>query len=190
MKLFRSPRLLATCLLALDLLAPLHALAQTDVARVDRLLEVTHARDAIDKMLPQVAQLQKQMMTQALAGRQLTAEQQVRMERVQQIVYDRTREMLTWEKLQPIYRDIYGKSFNDADMDAMIAFYGSPAGQRVIEKMPVALQNTMLAVQQMLVPVMQDMERDIDAALDAPAQDDAGAPTPVDVPAPAATPTH
>ena len=159
-------------LLALCLSLPWPALAaqapagQASQARIDQLLQVMRARDTVEEMLPQMEQMQKQVMAQAIGRRQLTAEQQASMERVRQIMNRRMRDALAWDKLEPLYRDIYAKSFNDEDMDAMIAFYGSPPGQRVLDKMPGLTQNTMSAIQQMLVPLMQDMERDIDAELD------------------------
>jgi hypothetical protein len=41
----------------------------------------------------------------------------------------------------------------------MIAFYTTPAGQAVVAKMPAAMQNTMNEIQQMMTPVMQQLQR-------------------------------
>lgn len=136
-------------------------------AQIDRLLEVMRARHTLDTMLPQVEASQRQMMEQMTAGQVLTDPQRALLERIAASNARNIRELLTWEKMMPMYRDIYRQTFDARDMDAMIDFYGSPAGQRVIDKMPQAVQNTMAALQAMLVPAMQKMQQDIATELDA-----------------------
>ena len=69
------------------------------------------------------------------------------------------KELLDWKKLEPVYVRIYQKSFSQEEVDGMIAFYKTPAGQAVIGKMPAVMQNTMDEMQQMMTPVMQKMQR-------------------------------
>ena len=54
-----------------------------------------------------------------------------------------------------MYLRIYRKSLSQSDVDGMIAFYKTPAGQA----MPLILQNTMAEVSQMMGPMMQRAER-------------------------------
>ena len=61
--------------------------------------------------------------------------------------------------MEPMYLRIYRKSLSQSDVDGMIAFYKTPAGQAVINKMPLILQNTMAEVSQMMGPMMQRAER-------------------------------
>lgn len=159
-------RALLALLLALS--APMaHAGTAPADAQIDRLLEVMRVRQTLDSMLPQVEASQRQMMEQMTAGQALTDSQRALLDRIVASNARNIRELLTWEKLAPMYRDIYRQTFDAQDMDAMIDFYGSPAGQRVIDKMPQAMQNTMTALQAMLVPAMQKMQQDIAAELEA-----------------------
>lgn len=150
--------------LAVMLLAAPFAYAQqaTD-AQVDRLLEVMRARETLDAVLPQVQASQQQMVAQATAGQQLDAAERERIERIVARGNATIAQALAWEKLEPVYRDIYMATFTGEDMDAMISFYESQAGQNLLDKMPQLMQNTMQAVQQMLMPVLAELEQDLAA---------------------------
>jgi hypothetical protein len=161
--------LLAAVLLVLSLL-PAHARqphVPADDARIDRLLEVTRARQMLDSMLPQIEASQRQMLAQMTAGRELDTAQQQRAEAILASGAASVRRALAWENLEPIYRDIYRRTFTGEDIDGIIAFYESPAGQRMLEKMPELMQNTMAAMQQLVVPMLQQMERDLAAEVSA-----------------------
>jgi hypothetical protein len=45
------------------------------------------------------------------------------------------------------------------EVDGLIAFYKTAAGQALIDKMPVVMQNTMTEMQQMMQPMMQRIQR-------------------------------
>ena len=161
----------ALLILLLALSAPLaHAATPTQAAadaQVDRLLEVMRARETMESMMPQLEASQLEMMEQMTAGRTLTAAEHALFERIAARNAATIREMLTWEKLVPTYRDIYRQTFDTRDMQAMIDFYGSPAGQRVLDRMPQLVQHTMAAMQSLLVPVMQQMQQDAFAEVQA-----------------------
>lgn len=160
-----SQKLLLTVLLAaLSALASPFARAQgADDARIDRLLEVMRARETVDAMFPQIEASQRQMMAQLTAGQSLDEAQQARIESILARSDQRLRDTLAWDNMAPLYRDIYRQTFNDEDIDAMLAFYGSPSGQRLLDKMPLLMQNSMTAVQQLVVPMLQQLEQDIRA---------------------------
>ena len=154
---FRSIALLAALVLA-----PLAAAAQDATpAQADRLLEVMRARETVDAMLPQIQVSQQQMVEQLTAGQQFDEAEKARLNELMQKSNARITQALSWEKLAPVYRDIYLKTFNAEDMDAMIAFYSSDAGQKLLDKMPQLMQHTMSAVQELVMPVLQEMEQDI-----------------------------
>lgn len=139
-------------------------------AQVDKLLEVMRARQTLDAVLPQVEASQRQMVAQMTAAQPLTPEQQAKLDRLLQKSMAGIRRAMAWEKMEPLYRDIYRQTFTAEDIDAMIGFYGSPAGQKLLDKMPQLMQNTMSGVQKLLVPMMEEMQRDIEAELGAPVQ--------------------
>ncbi|WP_242108642.1 DUF2059 domain-containing protein [Luteimonas aquatica] len=155
-----SPRsfLLAT-LLALAA-APAVAAPPSD-ARIDELLEVTRARQTLDLLLPQVEASQRQTIEQLRAQQPLTADQDKAIDTALRKSLEQIRKILSWEKLGPVYRDVYRQTFDAEDVDAMIAFYRTPSGQKMLDKMPQLMHNTMAAVQKMMAPALQEMQREI-----------------------------
>ena len=155
--------------LALMLASPLAALAAPPSdAQVARLLEVMRARQTVETMLPQIEASQRQMVDQMMAGREMAPAERQRLDQVLGRSSAQLRKALSWEKLEPIYLDIYRQTFDGQDTDALIAFYASPTGQRLLDKMPALMQNTMTAMQTLGVPMMQELQQDIEAQ----AQDD------------------
>jgi hypothetical protein len=143
--------------------APAAASAQADDAQIDRLMAAMHMRESVDAMLPQVQAAQKQMMEQALAGHDLDDAQRARIDAFLENSRQRMRETLAWDRLEPLYRDIYKKTFSHDELEAMIGFYGSPAGQQVVAKMPQLMQNTMQATQALIAPMMTRLSQDVAA---------------------------
>ena len=69
------------------------------------------------------------------------------------------KEILDWNKLEPMYVRIYQKSFTQQEIDSLIAMYKTPAGQMALTKMPAVLQNTTAEMQQLMQPVVQRIQR-------------------------------
>ena len=163
-----SHRILFAALLALLATAgPALAQQPADDARIDRLIEISRTRQTLDAMLPQIEASQRQMAAQMAGGRELDAAQQQRLDRILEGSAAAIRKALAWENLAPMYRDIYRQTFTGEDIDAIVAFYETPTGQRMLDKMPELMQNTMAAMQRLVVPMLQDMERELAAEVSA-----------------------
>jgi hypothetical protein len=55
------------------------------------------------------------------------------------------RKYMTWDAIQPEMTRMYTEVFTDAELKQMAAFYGSPAGQKSLEKLPDLMQRTAMA---------------------------------------------
>lgn len=133
-------------------------------AQVDQLLSVMRAQKTVEALVPQVQASQQQMVQRLIAGQSLTPAQQHQLDG---IVYKSNAQMLgllSWHRMQPLYRDIYRQTFSAEDMAAMVGFYGSPVGQNLLDKMPQLMRNTMTAMQTLMVPMLQQMQQDIEQA--------------------------
>jgi hypothetical protein len=126
---------------------------------IKQLLEVAQARKLIDSVMSQMDTLMLQTIQQATQGKDVPSKVQKEIDKQQAEVTRLMKELLDWGKLEPMYVRIYQKTFSQQEVDGMIAFYKTPAGQAVIAKMPTAMQNTMDEMQQMMLPVMQKMQR-------------------------------
>jgi uncharacterized protein len=126
---------------------------------IKQLLEVAQAHKLIDSVMTQMDLLMTQSIQQATQGQEIPPKMQKEIDKRQAEVVGLMKELLDWKKLEPMYVRIYQKSFSQQEVDGMIAFYKTPAGQAVIGKMPAVMQNTMDEMQQMMGPVMQKMQR-------------------------------
>lgn len=129
--------------------------------QVDRLLSVMRAEQTVTAILPQIEASQRQMLEQLTAGQELSSEQRAQLDRTLQQSSAAVSRALSWEKLEPLYRTLYAQTFEGSEIDAMADFYSTPAGQSMLDKMPLLMQNTMQAVQTLIVPMLQELERDI-----------------------------
>ncbi len=74
---------------------------------------------------------------------------------------------MSWAKMKPQYVLLYVETFDQDEVDGLLAFYATPAGQAMINKMPIVMQKSMTMMQsqmQVVMPkmmgVMQDSMRD------------------------------
>jgi len=151
--------------LVLALIAPVAVAAKPTEGQIDRLLELSHTRAQMEGMLDQFSNSQRAMVDQMLAGQTATEEQRAKVHRMMTLMEKRMREAMAWEKVRPVYQRVYVATFEAEDVDAMIAFYSTPSGQRVIERMPALMQNAMLEVQGQMAPVIQQLQLDLAAEL-------------------------
>jgi uncharacterized protein len=128
-------------------------------ASIKQLLETAQAHKLIDSVMAQMDALMKQTMQQATQGQQIPPKVQKDIDKRETEMMAALKEMLDWNKLEPLYVRVYQKSFTQSEVDGMIAFYKTPAGQAVINKMPVVMQSTMNEMQQMMGPMMQRLQK-------------------------------
>ena len=136
-----------------------------DAMRFDQQMEAMK-----NAMVPMMQQQQRQMMTEM--GEQPTpAVQKVMDEYMQKI----TEVGFTPEMVEAMSLDaaaVYANVFTVDEMQAMLDFYRSAAGQSMLDKMPQATQQMMQLVSESqqamtsrVVELMQQMEADIKAAM-------------------------
>jgi len=98
-------------------------------------------------------------------GRALSPEQQRAMDAAISKVVTVIRSEVSFDRFKPMYMKIYRESLDQSEVDGMIAFYQTPAGQAVIKKMPLIAQKSMDAVRQMLGGMAPKIEAAMKEAL-------------------------
>ena len=149
-------------LLALALAAsvPAFAAEPTD-ADIDRLLKASRAESLLAGVVPQMEAVQQQEFDKHFAGREMTDEQKAEVARIQAKTQEIVRKALSWEEMRPVYLDVYKKTYTREDVRAITKFYESAAGQRMLDKNPALMQNIMSAVQQKMVPMLEELQAEI-----------------------------
>lgn len=143
---------------ALTISATFAADTPASEASIRELLQVTEARKLVDGILPQIDAGMKASMQQALKGQAPTPKQQKSIDKMTEKMMALMQEEFSWEKLEPLYLQIYQKAFTQEEVDGMLAFYKSPAGAAVIKKLPTVMKESMGSVQQMMGPLMQKIQ--------------------------------
>lgn len=129
--------------------------AKASESAVKELLEVTHARQMVDNILTQVSGMMKTQTQQAMQGQTVSPADQANLDKSQAKSMELIKGEMSWDKLEPVYLQVYEESFTQSEVEGMVAFYKTPAGQAVVTKMPTVMQNTMTVMQQRMAGVMQ-----------------------------------
>jgi len=146
---------------------------------IQALLDLTDAKQLIagvqTQLLATMEGTMQQSIQQALKGRALTPRQQAIVDATKAKMVAILDDMLSWDKLQPMYFRLYRQSFTQDDVDGITAFYRTPPGQAMLTKMPLLMRNMMGEMQSMYQPVQQ---RIMEVAQDAARQLQEPDPTP------------
>jgi uncharacterized protein len=154
----------ATLLFAVLAHAP--ALAQEPkptAASVRQLFEAMHSSSLIDSYMKQVETTMRTALQQATAGQTANPRQKKIMEDLQTRIMALVKEQLNWTDLEPIMIEVYRDTFTPHEIDGMLRFYRSEAGQAVIKKLPTVTQESMARIQgrvNALTPRIMELEKE------------------------------
>ncbi|MFA5263575.1 MAG: DUF2059 domain-containing protein [Opitutaceae bacterium] len=132
--------------------------AQPSEASIKELLRVMDAHKLLDSITSQMDGYMQSFMAQASQGQTITPEQQKIMDKMRAKTVAIMKEELNWEQFEPLYLRVYTQSFSQEEVDGMIAFYASPIGKSVMNKMPLVMKNAMTEMQGRMKPIMMKMQ--------------------------------
>lgn len=138
--------------------------AQPSVESIETLLAITQSERLLETANADVERYMRGGIQNALQGRQPTPRQQ---QAIDQMVRDSAaimRQDLQWAQLRPLFVQIYQTNFTQEEIDGQIAFYRSPTGAAVVQKMPAVMQATMGAMQQRMAVLMPKLQAVIQKA--------------------------
>ncbi len=155
--------------------------ARPSEASVRQLFEVMHSSKLLDAYMTQIDSTVRASMQQALAGQQLNPKQKQILDDMGGQIGSLVKAELNWPAIEPLMIDVYRNTFSQHEVDGMLAFYRSEAGQAVIAKLPTAMQQSMTGIQghaQALTPKIVQLEKDTAAQLKAAADPQPAAQSP------------
>jgi hypothetical protein len=139
--------LLATALCFAAVVPLAHADEATRRAKAEQMLTLTKTDsmmstqlDALRTRVNELATQQSGPITKTPAQKKLTDDY---LKQVQGVTDDE----VGWTKLRPLVIQAYADSFTDEELDGIIAFYKTPAGQAIVTKTPALSDKTMGLVQ-------------------------------------------
>ncbi len=130
---------------------------------VERYLEITHARDTTKQMMEVIRKQTHDMMRAKLSKQalKLPPDFEARMDKMMD---DMLKDFPVEEMLQAMV-PVYQKHWTKGDVEAMIAFYSSPTGQKILKELPATMAEAMQAmapiVQKQMDRIMERVQQEV-----------------------------
>lgn len=131
---------------------------------VEALLEATKSQTTMESAYPAMEQFIRQSMQQAAGATPLTPEQMRIFDAMPARVMVVMRSEFSWEKMKPEFIQLYQGTFDQEEIDGLLVFYRSTAGQAFVNKMPTVMQKTMILTQAQMQRLMPKIKATIEQA--------------------------
>jgi hypothetical protein len=122
---------------------------------LERLIALTQQERMVNSIVAQIDNMLHNLGAQLSQADHLSPQDQQALVKKMQESSAAIRAQLTWAWIKPIYIKVYTETFTQEEVDGMIAFYGSPAGQATINKMPSVMQKAMSIMQPQMIAMAQ-----------------------------------
>jgi hypothetical protein len=129
------------------------------MAKAEEFLRVSHTEQMLSQTMSSVLNQTKSGAMQQMFGVTLTPEQTKQSEELQSKLVTILTNALSWEKIKPIYVKLYADTYTEQEMDGIIAFYKSPAGEAMLAKTPVIMTKSNELVQQLMATAMPEIQK-------------------------------
>jgi hypothetical protein len=93
------------------------------------------------------------------AGGSLTPEKRTALEAFQKKLMAVLEPQIGWKAMKPAFADVYARLFSEEQMDAIIAFYKSPAGIALMDRMPEINQEANQLMQAKIVALQPQVRQ-------------------------------
>lgn len=108
---------------------------------------------ALKQMVEGMSKGMEADLQKSLQGQELNAAQKTKVEGFGKKFADSMKEELVFSKVKDIYIQAYRETFTQEEVNAIIAFYKSPAGKAILEKNPAAMQKANGLMQARISPL-------------------------------------
>jgi hypothetical protein len=151
--------MIAVVLLMLAALPMARADEASKRAKVDELIAVMHMDRMMDQMTEALKTQTDQMLKQAPGMEALTPEKQKLVDDYEAQSAKIILDSVGWKALQPEFVAMYMKTFSEDEIDGIVAFYKSPAGQAMLIKMPQLMTASMEIAQRRMQEVEPQLQQ-------------------------------
>ena len=115
--------------------------------------------DNFSRFFDQIKKMQMDALTRQLKGKQLQ-----NAEEINNAIIDLMNKELSWDRLKDKFVNLYGEAFSVEELEALIKFYESPIGKKLVDKQPEIAQKSMVITQSLrieLMPKIQALTKEI-----------------------------
>jgi hypothetical protein len=157
---------------AFFLLLPMaHADEASKRAKLDELFKAMKLDSLMQQMMAAGMKQGEQLAKTIVGDKEMSAGDRKILDAYEGKVSTLLQTTLAWDKLKPAYLDLYASTYSEEDVDGMLAFYRTPAGQHMVEKTPELAQASqkivlgkMQGISVQLQDAMQEMMTQLKAA--------------------------
>ena len=121
---------------------------------IEELFEVMQAEKMVDTMYAQMGAMFENMREQM----GVNPEEMHIFKKHNQQMFSLLQKEVSWAKMLPDLKAIYAQNFTEYEIQAVLEFYKSPAGQAFIEKTPIITQQSMQIGQQAAMRAMPKIQ--------------------------------
>ena len=123
-------------------------------------------QDTIKQIHPQLLDQSKQMVRMVVNSESLDSNQQKIAEELANNMLKQALDMTSWEKLLPIYTQVYKESFTEEEINAQTKFYSTAMGQSILKKTPVVAEKTMAFMNKGMQEAIMSQSKEYKVILD------------------------
>ena len=128
-------------------------------ASVRELIQVTRVQDLLKTTSEEMNGYMAEAMDEALEGAEVSKEQRQIIDEMRAKIQNLFKETLSWKEFEPLVLDVYKRTFNQREVDGMVAFYKTEVGKAVVDKMPLVTTNTMEAMQGRMAQILPALQK-------------------------------
>jgi hypothetical protein len=125
---------------------------ETKEAKIERILAATNSTAMMDQIITQIRTLAASQLPPGM-----TPEQQAKAAEVTTKMMELMKSRM--DKIRPDLVKVYAETFSDQEIDGMLAFYESPAGRAMLQKMPTVTGQIMGLMQSQMGDMMLEIQR-------------------------------
>ncbi|HXI39470.1 MAG TPA: DUF2059 domain-containing protein [Bryobacteraceae bacterium] len=127
-------------------------------AKIEQLMQLTHTESMVTQMTGQIPTI---MMSKVEVIGGAPESKATALELMNKLA-DRIAARMDWQKLKPDYIKLYGDVFAEEEIDGIVAFYQTPAGHAMIEKMPTLLTKSTEIAQRQMAGLMPEIQKTVE----------------------------
>lgn len=131
---------------------------------IEKMFEITDMKAMLDASYAQM----DRMFSQMAKNNNISDEERPIYEKHRKKFHTLLTESMSWNKIKEPIIAAYSQVYTKAEIDELIAFYQSPLGQKMLQKMPELMQVTMQVMQETsksMMPKMQALQEELKADL-------------------------
>lgn len=117
------------------------------LAKTEELFKLMRMDQTLSQMMDMVMKQTQASTMQQLMGMNLPEHLTAEVEQLQRDVGTVLERYMGWDALKAEYGKLYAGAFSEVELDAIVAFYRSPAGQAMVARQPRLIEESSVIVQ-------------------------------------------